>query len=504
MREESIERKYEKAFSQASAVNPVFPYAAKQQMAKMVEICATGNKHIDLRLQTDQSAAIKGGYIAEEFHAETFNLDATLKGDGTRALTDQYEAWGEHEWNGQLLTKNDRPDIILSKDGKVISSSQLKYNDIPETTAAQMSQTHEGKPKYQDVDHLIGPSDQINPSGDVVSVGEHAEAAAEGNQARGGDPAKTEAYRQTAKKNTDVVKNDKSSSTALSKAEADKMGTGDKSKLTDIENSYKTKSTLQQMGNAAAGAAAMSAVVSGSVNTVCYIQLACEGKLTAEEATLKIVGETVSSAADSAVKAGANAGVQSLMVRYGSEKAVVETLAKQGLKSMLKTNVVTVGVTCAVDAVKDIVRLGMGDISREEFFEKQGKGLLTTSAGVAGGACGAAGAATIAGSFGLGSGTLMTAVELVGGLSGGLIAGLAMTLAIENAIEKPYRDLVRNTSNLHSALTELERVSQTMVMGQMFFTKYLEADIQLESRMDEQFKRIDAAGERALDIINQI
>ena len=65
-----------------------------------------------------------------------------------------------------------------------------------------------------------------------------------------------------------------------------------------------------------------------------------EGKLSEEEAVVEILVETASSAADSAVKAGSVVGAQSLLVRYGSEKVLIDTLSKQGLKSLAKTNVV--------------------------------------------------------------------------------------------------------------------------------------------------------------------
>lgn len=505
MSEQSIEKKYEKAFEQAASLHPVFPNAAREQMAQMVEVIARGNENINNILSTNQSTAIKGGFIAEEFHAETFNLDAVLKGDNARAYTDRHAEWSQHQWDGKPLTTNDVPDVIVSRDRQVTTTGQSKYNYSPEETARQMSQTKDGAPKYEKVDQLIGPKDQVSPTGEVVSVKEHTEAKAGTLKSTGGDSAEIQAYEQTAAKSTDTLKDGKSSSTSLSKADADAMGSGDTSKLRDIESRYQTKSTLKQMGNAAVGAAAMSAVVSGSMNTVRYIQLVREGRLTAEEATIKIVGETVAAAADSAVKASANAGVQGLMVRYGSEKAVAEVLAKQGLKSMMKSNAVTIGVVCAVDAVKDLVRLGMGDMTKEEFFERQGKGLMTTSAGVVGGALGVAGATSFATAFGVASGTTaMTAASVIGGLSGGMIAGLAMTLAIENGIEKPYRDLVRNTQNLQAAAAELERVSQTVFKGQVLFTKYLEADFELDAALQDQFTRIDRAGARALDAINKI
>ncbi len=515
MKERAVEKAYDKAFHQAAALNPVFPASAKEQMAQMVEAIAVKTGNIDAILSTDQGAAIKGGFIAEEFHSETFNLDAVLRGDKTRTYTDRDVQWSGLEWNGRLLKKNDIPDIALAQDGKVIGTAQAKYYAGPEDTARQMSQTKNNAPKYEEVDQLLGPQDQIDASTrydavadehvDITTVREHAQAKAEALEAQGGDQAQIEAYRQTSAKSTSTLKSGKSSSSPLTKGEADRMGRGDTSKLKNLEDSYQTRSTLKQMGQAAVGAAALSAVVSGSINTVRYVRLAQEGRLSREEATLKIVGETVAAAADSALKASANAGVQSLLVRYGSEKAAMEVLARQGLKSMLKSNAVTVGVVCAVDAVKDLVRLGMGDISGDEFFERQGKGVLTTSAGAAGGALGAAGAGAAVSLFGAAAGgTAMTVAGIVGGLSGGLIAGLAMTLAVENGIEQPYRDLMTNTRTLHTAAAELERISGNLFKGQVLFTKFLEADAHGEKTLHRQFKGIDTAGQRALGIINQI
>ena len=330
-----IDRKYERAFEQAASVHPIFATAAKEQMAQMVEVIARGNEHINKILATNQSSQVKGGFIAEEFHAETFNLDSVLKGDDARAYTDRDAQWTETVWKNGPLKKNDTPDIIVTRNGRVTTTAQSKYYDTPERTTQEMSMTKDGRPKYEDIDQLIGSDDQINPDGDVISIHEHAEAKSDALENTAGDPAEIQAYKQTAKKASGVLKDGESQSKPLNKAEADKIGSGDKTQLQEIEDSYQTKSTLKQMGNAAIGAAAMSAVVSGSLNTLRYIQLARDGKITTEEATIKIIGETVASAADSAVKASANAGVQSLIVRYGTKETALEILAKQGLKSML-------------------------------------------------------------------------------------------------------------------------------------------------------------------------
>lgn len=148
------------------------------------------------------------------------------------------------------------------------------------------------------------------------------------------------------------------------------MGEGDISQVDQMESGYKTASTLQQMGKAAAGAVAMSAVICGTLNVVRYIQMVQEGKLSEEEAVIEILVETTSSAADSAVKAGSVVGAQSLLVRYGSEKVLIDTLSKQSLKSLAKNERRCRGGVCAIDAVKDLVTLGLGKLSREEFFER--------------------------------------------------------------------------------------------------------------------------------------
>jgi hypothetical protein len=283
------------------------------------------------------------------------------------------------------------------------------------------------------------------------------------------------------------------------------MGEGNKDPLNIIENEYNSKSTIQQVRKAATGAATMSAIVCGSINIFRFVQQARVGKLSIDEAVKCIVVETATAAADSAVKASANAGIQSLMVRYGAEKAVIEGLAKQSMKSMFKTNVVTVGIVCTIDSIKDLVRLGTGTISKDEFYERQGKNFLNTTAGVVGGSLGTTGALTIATSLGISAGTTsMMLAGVIGGLSGGIIAGLAMSLAIENGIEKPYRDLINNTELLHSAARELESLSKTVFLNNVLFSKILEKNVYLETELNQQFDRIDASGLRSLNIINKI
>jgi len=460
--------KVTKAAEQAAGGHYYFPYQAKKQMGEMVEAIFKADQNYSKILSGWQKPAIKGGFMAEEFHAETFTLDAILKGDGSYAITDKYKL----EWQAQGRKPNDVPDILIIKKGQVVSEAQLKFYQTAEASGTKVSD-----PKYEDMGQLVVPSDQ------VVEAREYASPEA-------------------APKIDGQVRYEEVSSTPLTKEQADQMGGGDLSNRNKVVNEYQTNSTIQQMGKAAKGAAAMSAVVCGSINILTYIQAVRAGKISQDEAVVNILVETAASAADSAVKAAANAGIQSLITRYG-EKALVENLAKQSAKALLKSNVVTVGVVCAVDAVKDLVRLGLGDITKDEFYERQGKGLMTVPASTLGGTLGLAGATALAEALGAGA-TAVTAAGLIGGLAGGLIAGLALTLAIENGIEKPYRDLVQNTTYLHEAAGELERVSQTVLMGQVLFTKFIEADTHWVQQFKTQLGRIGDAGQKALASVMKV
>lgn len=499
--DEKLEEKYERKFSTVDGLQHTFSTSARHQMAQMVEEMAISDKVISQKIGTAQSIPVKAGGVAEEYHTHSFNMDAILKGDETRALNDNRAEWNQHEWKGQKLKTNDTPDIVLVKDGKVTKTYQAKYYQDSNTTTKQMSQVKDGKVKYEDIDSLLGPSDQVKNNGIKKTAEHHYDV----NKSHDGDPVKREAYKQTRDKVTDTVEDGNASSRRLTKKQAESLGKGNKKQIDNLNSEYQTASTLQQVKNASIGAASMSAIVSGATNTTRYLILLSEGKITPEEATLKIIGETVSSAADSAVKAGANAGIQSLIVRYGSKEAAIAALAKQGLQTMMQTNAVTVGVTCAIDAVKDLVRYASGSITADQFFERQGKNVMSTSVGVTGGALGTTAATSAATFFGASTGTtVMTVASLAGGFVGGLIAGIATSLAIENGIEKPYRQLMEDTQYTREAMQELERVSQTMMLGQMVFTRFVESHININNQIDEQL-RIGREYDRSTEsILNRI
>lgn len=495
-----IEEKYKKVMNQAAAINPAQTHFAREQMAQLVEESIKCKDILTKQNMTNQNIASKSGFMAETFHAHTFNNEAILKGDSTRAITDNSLEWAGNKWKGGTLGKNDIPDIALVKEGnKVIKTYQSKYYKNTHDTTGAMSAVKDGQIKYKDVDGLLGPSDQ------VPEIPKQAQINIEKNQLRNGAPIQREAYAKTAEKCTSKISNGKISSAELSKSDSERLGKGDLKKVEELDKQYQRTATFQQMGKAAMGAAAFTAVFSGVMNTVTYMQMVRDGKISESDAALKIVGETAASAADSAVKAALQVGVNAYLVREASKKAVTALLVEQGVKSMLKGNAVTVGVVCAVDAVKDLVKLGTGKITKEDFFERQGKNLLNTSVCVVGGDIGVVAATAAASSLGLATGTLgCSALIFAGGLSGGLIAGVALNLAIENCIEAPYRDLLKNTECLKNSIEELRRTCNVMTIGQQCMTKFVEESYNQDQKFNFNYDSIEKAQNQAIAAIERL
>lgn len=500
----TIEEQYEEAFRTAAAVNPVFSHSAKQQMMQMIEEIARSDENMKTFMTWETDPSRKGGFLAEEWHTHTINLDSILKGKTVRAETGMD--------NGVLGNNDVTADIAVVDNGEVVKTAQAKYyKDGAATSRAHSVLDKNGNVKYQEADVALSPSDQVS------GIKEHAAAASERHTKLAGESSdpqiealhrnKADAYAQTGEKASGILEHDGVKSSPLSKAEADKLGENDLSKVNETRSDVQDRSTLQQMQNAAAGAFAMSAIVSGALNTVRYLGLARDGKISPQEATIKIVTETFCSATDSAVKASANSGINSLMVRAG-EKVSLGTLAQQGVSSMLRSNAVAIGVVCTVNAVKDLVLLSMGKMSQKEFEERQGKGILNTSAGVMGASLGglagagvvslvskttaAAAAATSTSTVVATASAFFTVpvmVPFLSAMAGGVIATTAMNIAIENHIEKPYRDLVRNSRNMTESVKILEQVSSSIFQGQVYFRRFLEMDLELDSAFQQQMHK---------------
>lgn len=480
------ERPYESALEQLGAVNAVFPEAARSQMTEMLDQIARSDANIRDIIGSGQSVPIKAGFVAEEMHAETFNLESILQRKSLRSLTDRYAEWKELGLRGNDPTA----DVVVSDGSQIVHTSQVKYYETPEKTANALREFRDGAPHYQNADSMVAPSDQISPPDGSPSIADHATRTEIKNAQTRPDVA--DAARQVREKASDHISVDGVKSRPVSKAESREVARDSEqgeAVRSEYQDGYMTQSTLQQMRRAAAAGAATTAIVVGTLNTMRYLSLVRQGKLEPGEAALQIVKCTALSSLDSAVKAAAATGAVSVVARHAPA-----LLANQALGGLLAKNAIAGGVICGVDLVKCLVLVAAGKMTPAELETRTGKNVFTTGAGVTGSAIG----------MNLLAGSSIAFAPVIGALAGGLIAGLAMQLAIENHIEKPYQELMQNTALLEASGQAMRKTAAAFVEGQRVFAAFVEREQELEQQFSGAVRRIDEAGDdmsRAIDRI---
>lgn len=439
------ENKYSGA-EKAAEVCTIWPTAAAAQMGKMVEQCRITDTilSVDGRIAGGASVATRAGFVAEEIHAETFNLDAILKGKNLKAFTDRYK-------NSPLSGNNPVNDIVIMKDGQQVHSAQLKYRATGEQTANDFRESRDGVHRYKDADSLVTASDKIESTKEALRRTElnYKESR----------PQVSEDARIVQKKVSDRLTKDGVESKPLSKKEAEiitKANEDGKKVHRKIQNKYKNASTLQQTARAAGSAAVVTSVIAGTINTIDCLNKVKKGEMTADEATFYILKNTAIAAGDSALKAASATAAVSLTVR-----TLPELFKGSMLQSSLVTGAVAGTTICAVDLVQCLVLVAAGKMTIAQLEERTGKNIFQTGAGVLGSSIGAALGAP-AGPVG----------SLIGGLVGGMITSVAMTVAIENHIEKPYKELLDNTQSLVQAEMVMNNSVQYIEQAQLAFEHF--------------------------------
>ena len=467
-----------------TVANQYWPKSASQQMLKMVDQIAQSNNRIQNIIGTGQSIPIKGGFVAEQMHAETHNLQMILENKLARAITDR-----DAEWTSYGLKPNDPgTDIAIIDGGKITHQSQVKYYQDSQNTANAMRETRDGKPYYKDADSFIGPSDQVNPKDGSPSISDIAHRTKLKNQDTRPDVA--EAAGRVEGRVTDSL-NGKSRPTSNREAhEVAKNSKGGQELRKDYQNGYMTKSTIQQMQRAAASAAGIAAIMAGTLNTIQYLKLVREGKISKEEAIYGIVKNTAVTAADSALKAGAATGAVSIATRVS-----VETIAGQAVNAIGTTGIAGVTI-CAIDLIECMVMVAAGKMTLAEMETRTGKNVIQTTAGVWGSSVGISVAGTVGVTAGLG--------VFMAAMAGGMIAGIAVSIAIENHIEKPYKEIMENTKLLTETTKVMRDTSEAFSLGQKAFAAFLVKDSVLDKMTNNQMCLIDEAGDRMKKAIDRL
>jgi len=439
-----MDKERKRALEQSVSLCPIWTVQAADKAGRMLVEIGQANAILTKVSSTTQNAAIKGGFAAETWHAESFNLDAILKDKDVRAFTDNF--------TNTPLGRNDMTqDIVIMLGDDQLLGAQLKYFKNADATQKAFRSTKDGVHAYKDSDLFLGPSDQIE------GVRLSAERDVLRNQQTRPEVSRAaEKVRDNTSGQLDV---DGVQSTPLSKREAEHLGTASKTgqELHDkMQTGYLNKATVQQSLRAAGSAAVITTVIAGSINTFQYIKQVKDGQITAEQATLCILENTVIAAGDSALKAGvANASVS--VAARSMPGLFTGTLFQRSLAN----GGVAGAAVCAVDLVQCLVLFSAGKMTAQEMEARTGKNLFQTGAGVVGASVGAT-VGAIGGPAG----------ALVGSLIGGLITTLAMNIALDNHIEKEFQLTLASTEQLVGSSMGMHEALEYLQVSQQFYADF--------------------------------
>jgi hypothetical protein len=437
---------------------PLWSRAASDEMLRIAKECTLSNMMLERVASTQQKVAIRAGIAVEVVQKETFNLDAILKDKSVKAFTDRCQS--------TPLQKNDpMNDIVVMKDGQRVATIQSKYYKTPKKTANALREIRDGDHHYKDVDQMVVPSDQLP---EVKAAARQTELKS--NETR---PPVADAARDVQTKATDRIRHDNVESKPLSKKDADTLAQDNRAgreKHQEIQDPYKSRSTLKHSLKAAQSAAVVTAVIAGSINVVNRLTEVRDGRLEPVTAVGLILRDTALAATDSALKAGVGTAAVSATTR-----ALPGAFSGTVLQSSLASGGIAGAAICAVDLVECLVLVAADKMTIQELQSRTGMNLFQTGAGTLGASIGSVIGAP-AGPPGM----------FVGAMIGGMITSIAMTVAIENHVERPYREIMDNVLALVAAQSVMKNSLEYLAMAQeVFGNVHVEIAVS-ERRFDQQ------------------
>lgn len=471
-----MDNQRKQVLTQSISVCPIWPTQAAEKIGIMINEINQANSIIGNISATAQNAAIKGGFAAETFHAESFNLDAILKDKDVRAFTDNFA-------NTPLSKNNPMHDIVVMKDGEQLLGAQLKYFKNADATQKAFRSSKDGVHYYEDSDLFLGPSDQIE--------GIKASAQKAMLKNRMTRPDVSRAAEKVRDKTAGEINVDGVQSTPLSKRDAEYLGSGSKSGKElhkDMQNSYLNKATFQQSIRAAGSAAIITAVTAGCINSFQCIKQLKDGQITTEQAILRILRDTSIAAGDSALKAGVATASVSTATRF-----LPELFTGSAFQSSLAKGAVAGAAVCAVDAVQCIVLFAAGKMTLDELETRTGTNIFQTGAAVVGASVG-----TAIGSLGGPVGAV------IGSLVGGLVTSLAMSIALDNHVEKNFHLTLTNTEHLVNSGISAHDSLKYLQLSQEYYADFQKGLYLSERHFSRQVKTMKNQSIRLKNKINNI
>lgn len=465
-----------KAVTDSISACQIWPAQATEKVGQMLGEINQANSIMGNISATAQNNAIKGGFAAETFHAESFNLDAILKDKDVRAFTDGFA-------NTPIPRNDPMHDIVVMKDGKQVLGAQLKYYKDADATQKAFRSSKDGVHRYEHSDVFLGPSDQID--GIQASA---QKAVLKNQETRPHVSQAAEKVRDNAAGRLDV---DGVQSTSLSKGEAEQIGAGTKSGKAShekMQTGYLNKATVQQSLRAAGSAAVITAVTAGCINAFQCIRQVKNGELTAEQAATRILRDTAIAAADSALKAGTATASVSMVAR-----SFPELFAGSAFQSSLVGGTVAGAAICAVDLVQCLVMVSAGKMTVADLETRTGKNVFQTGAAVVGSAVG--------GSIGALGGPIGA---LIGSVVGGMITSLAMSIALDNHVEKNFRLTLAASEQVASNGIAVHDTLKYLQFSQEYYADFHKGLYLSERHFTHQVKTMQVQSARLKQKINNL
>lgn len=465
-----------KAVTDSISACQIWPAQATEKIGLMLGEINQANSIMENISATAQNNAIKGGFAAETFHAESFNLDAILKDKDVRAFTDGFA-------NTPIPRNDPMHDIVVMKDGKQVLGAQLKYYKDADATQKAFRSSKEGVHRYEHSDVFLAPSDQID------GIQASAEKAVLKNKET--RPHVSQAAEKVRDKTAAQLDVDGVQSTSLSKSEAEQIGAGTKSGKAShekMQTGYLNKATVQQSLRAAGTAAVITAVTAGCINAFQCIRQVKNGKVTAEQAATRILRDTAIAAADSALKAGTATASVSMVAR-----SFPELFAGSAFQSSLVGGTVAGAAICAVDLVQCLVMVAAGKMTVAELETRAGKNVFQTGAAVVGSAVG--------GSIGALGGPIGA---LIGSVVGGMITSLAMSIALDNHVEKNFRLTLAASEQVASNGIAMHDTLKYLQFSQDYYADFHKGLYLSERHFTNQVKTMQAQSARLKQKINNL
>lgn len=313
------------------------------------------------------------GFIAEQHHANSFNLEANLKGSELRA-----EVLAPKE--GQTYAKNSVDIVVKDKAGKIVERYQAKYGKTAEDTIKMIN-----KGDYNN-QRLLVPAEQVEevqkafPNKTVVSTVGAGDIKSKPLEKLGAKELQNEAQ------------------------------SGNWNELN--WNEYKSKDLAIGIGKQAGYAAIQGAAIGVGIELATKVWNGEEIK--AEE----VVEQALVSGADFGIKA-ATAGA----LKVGVEKEIVKMIPK-GTPAGTIANIAYV----AIENVKVLGKVATGELTIKEGLDKMKQTTVATVAGIVAGAKGTAIGASI--------GSVLGPVGTVlGGFIGGTVGYIAGSKFAETSVK---------------------------------------------------------------------